>query len=109
MLYPIIINDGTSFHAPYEVEKWLEDVGFNIEELAKVLDEYIYAKSDIDSMCAKADEYEMVADGYCQHLKGLISEVDALVNKLRSGRSGKGYTKLDIADALERACDDYDM
>ena len=42
----------------------------------------------------------MIADGYSQDLGMLIDEVEAVAERLQSGKKGKGYTKSDLADAL---------
>lgn len=105
MLYPIILNDGTSFHADYEVEAWLENQGFHFYDMVMVLENHLDIKHLEDCVFEK----ELIADGYKNNLDGLISEVEALADKLYSGRSGKGYTKSDIAYALKQACNTYEI
>lgn len=108
-LYPIILNDGTSLHADYEVESWLESNGFHFNDMIDVLENHIAIVKDVKFLEDCAYEKELIADEYKSHLEGLINEVEYLIDKLNSGKSGKGYTKLDIACALKQACDTYEI
>ncbi len=92
-------------HDLSDMERWLQDCGTSYDELSAMYEEIgesLYQR-EITHLYECIDEKEMIADGHLQDLNMLIEEVEAVAEKLRSGRSGKGYTKTDLADALDYA------
>ena len=45
----------------------------------------------------------MIADGHLQDLQMLCEELSAIADKLRSNKKGRGYTKNDLANAIDYA------
>lgn len=102
-----VLNDGTLISNNYDLELYLTSLGFSLGDLYVSVGEI--QKEDCgfgyDLQCArdKADEYERVADGLYGDLNSLVNQIDNAVDKLLSGKSGKGYTKNDIAAYLKSA------
>ena len=97
----ICLNDGTWLHDSYDLLKWLDEVGISPDEMWYAMEEYggVLGK-DYDALEDAYHEQEMIADGYSQDLGMLIDEVEAIADRLKSGKKGKGYTKDDLAEAL---------
>lgn len=97
----ICLNDGTWLHDTYDLLKWLDEVGITPEEMWYAMEEFGGTPGqDYDALEDAYHEQEMIADGYSQDLGMLINEVEAIAERLQSGKKGKGYTKGDLADAL---------
>lgn len=92
-------------HDARDMEQWLQDCGSSLDELDAMYDQISETRwqKEIEHLRDCVDEQEMIADGHLQDLGSLIDEVEEIANRLRSGKSGKGYTKTDLADALDYA------
>lgn len=102
-----VFANGTErwIHDVCDMEQWLQDCGTSYDELSamyEAIGESRYQR-EIAHLYECLDEKEMIADGHLQDLSTLIDEIEAVAEKLRSGKSGKGYTKADLADALDYA------
>lgn len=97
----ICLNDGTWLHDTYDLLKWLDEVGITPDEMWHAMEEFGGTpEKDYDALEDAYHEQEMIADGYSQDLGMLIDEVEAIAERLQSGKKGKGYTKDDLAEAL---------
>ena len=105
------LNDGSCLSGNYDLEKYLTSLGFNIDELYMAVTEIVGESTYEDVLSAsndKADEYERVADGYYQDIHSLVGNMEVAIDKLESGKSGKGYTKNDIAQYLRTAINELE-
>ncbi len=98
-------GDERWLHDARDMEQWLQDCGSSLDELDAMYDKIAESRyqREIAHLRECVDEQEMAADGHLQDLNMLIDEVEEIAGRLRSGRSGKGYTKTDLADALDYA------
>lgn len=99
------LPDGTSLNYPEEVINYLHDIGLSDNDL-----KYVFSGifPNIELLKDDRDYWERVADGYYVACGNFIDELEVVVEKLKSGRSGRGYTKLDLALAIEhiiKTCD----
>lgn len=98
MIYPILLNDGTSIHADYEFEQWLDTQGITPAEFESIAEDLLAQR--ISSLNDAYHEQEMIADGYACRVRELVDELDEVASMLESGKSGRGYTKTDIAGRI---------
>lgn len=109
----IFLSDGTVLHGGYDAVGFLNSIGISYESdfraLFYMLREIVGEDDELSLARDKADEYEMVADGYCQNLVGLCDEVRAVAEKLISGKRGANYTKEYLGNALLNAVRTYEI
>lgn len=103
--FHVTLSDGTPLNYPEEVLSFLHGSGLSDNDL-----KYVFSVMfpDIAGAYDKADYYERLADGYFVSCGHLMDELECVVDRLKSGRSGKGYTKLDIALMLQKIMDTCD-
>lgn len=102
-VYPVFLNDGTVIHEAEDFESWLREHGFCEFDIDGLFNSRSDDVSMVDILTQDRDEYELLADGYHNEMLSLIAEVEAVCEKLESGKKSKGYTKADLADALRYA------
>lgn len=108
--YPVLLDNGTLVRDAYEMEDYLCSCGFSISQARDIANtDYNAVEEMAFEIASKEDsEYELICDGYHQNVCGLYDELDAIISRLKSGKSGKGYTKIDIAYAIKNAMNCYD-
>lgn len=102
-VYPIFLNDGTIIHEAEDLGAWLQEQGLSDAEVDGLFNGRSDDVLEANVLKQDRDEYERLADGYHEELQSLIAEVEAVCEKLESGKKSKGYTKIDLADALRYA------
>lgn len=99
----VLLNDGTTLSNNYDAYVYLTStLGFTSHELEVILaseDEY---SSELKSTEAAYREYERLYDGICVDCRNMVDELEDVVDRLKSGKSGKGYTKSDLAQQIKR-------
>ena len=102
-VYPVFLNDGTIIHEAEDLGSWLQKQGLSDAEVDGLFNSRSEDVMEASILEQDRDEYERLADGYHEELQSLISDVEAVCEKLESGKKSKGYTKADLADALRYA------
>ena len=97
------LNDGTIISNNNDLEVYLDTLGFDLEELTVVLNGF----NEYEHLQDCVREYELLADHNRLIADDLRDVVEYAIDKLESGKSGKGYTKIDIANLLSKAIDEY--
>lgn len=109
----VFLSDGTTLSSGYDMVGYLNSLGVYHESdfraLFYMLREIVGEDDALSAARDKADEYEMVADGYCQNLCGLCQEVTSIAEKLVSGKRGANYTKEYLGNALLNAVRTYEI
>ena len=107
--YPVLLDTGEIIRDAFEMEECLICKGFPITLARDIANTNYEMVEDMANEIASNEdkEFELIADNYKQYLDGLRSEVEALAERLKSGKKGKGYTKDDIARSLIYACNMY--
>ena len=101
------LNDGTIISNNDDLEAHLGALGFDMFELYTSLVDILGETDIFTGASDKADEYEMVAEHNRIIADDLRDAVELAADRLESGKSGKGYTKPDIARLLRTALDEY--
>ncbi len=113
--YPLLLENGNIIRDEFEMREFLCSCGFSAsqaEDMSKFSDNCAAMVDLVDNTKIAMDaklEAELTCDAYSSHLYGLISEVEAAVDRLESGKSGKGYTKIDVVGILKNAIRTYEL
>ena len=102
MEHKFFLVDGTTLANEYDTEYFLTSLGFDLTELYESLREILGEQDRVSQLEEIRREEELCADSLRTELVGFVDEVEFAIKKLESGKSGKGYTKTDIADYLRR-------
>ena len=109
----VFLSDGTTLMDGYDAVAYLNSIGVyhesDFRSLYDLLREIVGEDDELEMARDKANEYEMVADGYSQHLSGLCQEVTDIADKLISGKRGANYTKEYLGNALLNAVRTYEI
>ena len=99
----VLLNDGTTLSNNYDAYVYLTStLGFTSHELEVILTAEDGYRDRLKSTEAAYSEYERLYDGICVDCRNLVDELDDVVERLRSGKSGRGYTKSDLAQQIRR-------
>ena len=90
---PVVLNDGTYFYKAEDVLRHLEDEGFDIDSLARLLlfnsdidIEQEYHDWKADGRCG--DDWELIADGYFCAMRDMAQEVREACAEMKKHYSG---------------------
>jgi len=100
-----VIVDGKDkwLHDYRDIEEWLESCGTSFDEMFGAFTQCSDYEDEIENLRNCVEEQEMIADGHLQDLQMLCEELSAIADKLRSNKKGRGYTKNDLANAIDYA------
>lgn len=99
----VLLNDGTVLSNNYDAYRYLTDtLGFTPHDLEVVLTSEDGYSNQLKSVTDAYHEYELLYDGVIVDCRNLVDELECVIERLKSGKSGKGYTKLDIAQQIKR-------
>lgn len=98
----VFLNNGEVLSNSYFAHKYLtEELGFTDDELKAIIGEATDYNDQLKATQDAYHEYERLYDGVCVDMRGMVNELEEVVQKLKSGKSGRGYTKLDLARDIE--------
>ena len=97
---PITLNNEnkTYIYNEFEMKETLKSIGFLWED---VLD---FFKSYFEPEKCTGDNWELIADGYYTNMMACREELENISLKLRRG---KGLTKEQAANCIDRLCEEY--
>lgn len=99
----VLLNDGTTLSNNYDAYVYLTStLGFTPQELETILTAEDGYNNRLKSVEAAYDEYERLYDGICVDCRNMVDELEDVIKRLKSGKSGKGYTKSDLAQQIRR-------
>lgn len=96
----ITLNDGTFIYSAQQLRDYLTSLGFdpenNFEEICYTINPNIYY---YENGVSQGDDWELIADGYCQGYHNLCESIEAQCEKFLSGRK---ITKAQFVDWLKK-------
>ena len=99
----VLLNDGTTLSNNYDAYVYLTStLGFTSHELETILTAEDGYANQLKSTEAAYREYERLYSGICVDCRNLVDELEDVVERLKSGKSGRGYTKSDLSQQIKR-------
>ena len=98
----VFLNNGEVLSNSYFAHKYLVDeLGFTDDELKAIVGDATDYEDELKATQEAYREYEVLYDGVLTDMRSMVDELEVIVEKLKSGKSGRGYTKLDLANSIE--------